>query len=59
MNVNGSLHLHFSAMMILFSVCVVRVRLGLLFLLNGNFLTGERVLCFHGPLLYEAKVCWL
>lgn len=21
-----------------------------------NFLSGERVLCFHGPLLYEAKV---
>lgn len=20
-------------------------------------LSGERVLCFHGPLLYEAKVC--
>ncbi|KAH0620129.1 hypothetical protein JD844_014754 [Phrynosoma platyrhinos] len=23
--------------------------------LNRRFLTGERVLCFHGPLLYEAK----
>lgn len=22
------------------------------------YLTGERVLCFHGPLLYEAKVCF-
>lgn len=21
-------------------------------------LSGERVLCFHGPLLYEAKVCY-
>lgn len=23
-----------------------------------SVLAGERVLCFHGPLLYEAKVCF-
>lgn len=25
-------------------------------MLYYQFITGEKVLCFHGPLLYEAKV---
>jgi hypothetical protein len=24
-----------------------------------DFTEGEKVLCYHGPLLYEAKVCQL
>lgn len=30
-----------------------------LYLVNLSAYSGERVLCFHGPLLYEAKVCCL